>query len=93
MLFRSPVVAGPYIFNAQALYDEMYDEVCAIPAKDAADLRRHLIGMMTYPHIRGQMRDAALRYAARQGASLKAAMDLLEPLLPERSTASPWPSE
>lgn len=86
-----PVVAGPHVFNAQALYDEMYDEVCAIPAKDAVDLRRHLIGMMTYPHIRSQMRDAALRYAARQGASLKTAMDLLEPLLPERSTASPWP--
>jgi 3-deoxy-D-manno-octulosonic-acid transferase len=77
-----PLVTGPHHFNAAELYGEMFAEVCAIEAADQAALARHLKGLMTYPQIRRQMRDAALDYAERQGAALQAAMALIEPLLP-----------
>ena len=77
-----PLVTGPHHFNAAELYGEMFAEVCAIEAADEAALGRHLKGLMTYPHIRRQMRDAALDYAERQGAALEAALALIAPLLP-----------
>jgi 3-deoxy-D-manno-octulosonic-acid transferase len=77
-----PVVTGPHVFNAAELYAEMLAEVAAIEAADGAALARHLKGLMTYPHIRRQMAEAGLDYAARQGAALEAALALIEPLLP-----------
>ena len=77
-----PVVTGPHIFNAAELYDEMFACDAAIPAADAETLTRHLKGLMANPQIRLQMSDAGLAYAARQGATLEAALDLLNPLLP-----------
>ena len=77
-----PVVTGPYVFNAAELYDEMFGCVAAMPAADAETLTRHLKGLMANPQIRRQMSDAGLAYAARQGATLEAALDLLNPLLP-----------
>ena len=77
-----PVVTGPYVFNAAELYDEMFACVAAMPAADAETLTRHLKGLMANPQIRRQMSDAGLAYAARQGATLEAALDLLIPLLP-----------
>ena len=77
-----PVVTGPYVFNAAELYDEMFACVAAMPAADAETLTRHLKGLMANPQIRRQMSDAGLAYAARQGATLEAALDLLNPLLP-----------
>lgn len=77
-----PVVTGPDVFNAAELYDEMFACVAAIPAKDGRDLTRHLTGLLENPLIRRQMSDAGLAYAACQGATLEAGMDLLHPLLP-----------
>jgi 3-deoxy-D-manno-octulosonic-acid transferase len=77
-----PVVTGPHVFNAAELYAEMFAEVAAIEAADVAALARHLRGLTTYPHIRRQVSEAGLDYAARQGAALDAALALIEPLLP-----------
>lgn len=77
-----PVVTGPHVFNAAELYDEMFSDVAAIAAADGAALARHLKGLTTYPHIRRQLAEAGLDYAARQGAALDAALVLIEPLLP-----------
>jgi 3-deoxy-D-manno-octulosonic-acid transferase len=78
----APVVTGPHVFNAAELYDEMFAEVAAIAAADGAALARHLKGLTAYPHIRRQMAEAGLDYAARQGAALDTALALIEPLLP-----------
>lgn len=75
-----PVVTGPAVFNAQALYDEMIAEAAAIIADDAAALARHMAGLLTYPQIGRRMGEAALAYAARQGAALDAALDQLAPM-------------
>ena len=77
-----PLVTGPDHFNAAELYEEMFAEVAAIEAANEAALARHLEGLMTYPQIRRQMGDAALTYAERQGAALRAALALIEPLVP-----------
>lgn len=77
-----PVVTGPHTFNADELYDEMLSWVACLRADTPADLPRHLKGLITYNIVRRQISDAALDYAARQGAALDAAMALLEPRLP-----------
>jgi 3-deoxy-D-manno-octulosonic-acid transferase len=77
-----PVITGPHVFNAAELYGEMFAEVAAIEAADGADLARHLKGLLAYPHIRRQISEAGLDYAARQGAALDAALALIEPLAP-----------
>lgn len=77
-----PVVTGPHTFNADELYDEMLSWVACLRAEDTPDLARHLKGLITYNIVRRQISDAALDYAARQGAALDAAMALLEPRLP-----------
>ncbi|MFM1959421.1 MAG: hypothetical protein RL588_938 [Pseudomonadota bacterium] len=77
-----PVLTGPDITNSADVYGEMFDEVCALTARDEADLRRKLEGLLGQPALRRRMREAALGYAARQGESLSAALDDLAPLLP-----------
>jgi 3-deoxy-D-manno-octulosonic-acid transferase len=77
-----PVVTGPDVFNAAELYGEMFAEVAAIEAADGAALARHLKGLVAFPHIRRQISEAGLDYAARQGAALDAALALIAPLLP-----------
>lgn len=77
-----PVITGPHTFNAEDLYDEMLSWVACIRADAPADLPRHLKGLITYNIVRRQISDAALDYAARQGAALESAMALLEPRLP-----------
>jgi 3-deoxy-D-manno-octulosonic-acid transferase len=78
----TPVITGPHVFNAAELYAEMLAEVAAIEARDGAALARHLRGLVDFPHIRRQISEAGLDYAARQGAALDAALGLIEPLLP-----------
>ena len=77
-----PILTGPHAFNAADLYAEMFAEACAIEAADGPALARHIAGLLANPMIARRMGEAALAYAARQGAALDAAMRLLEPLLP-----------
>jgi len=76
-----PVIAGPYVFNAADLYDEMLDMVGAISARDEGDLTRHLKGLIANPHIRRRLADAALAYAARQGSAREVVMGAILPLI------------
>jgi 3-deoxy-D-manno-octulosonic-acid transferase len=75
-----PVLTGPAVFNAQALYDEMSAEAAAIFAEDEAAVARHMAGLLTYPQIARRMGEAAMAYAERQGAALDAALDRLAPM-------------
>lgn len=77
-----PVITGPHVFNARAIYDDLLAEAAAIEAEDPAALYRHISGLLTYPHIARRMGEAGLAYAERQGAALDAALERLEPLLP-----------
>ncbi|MCA6226860.1 MAG: 3-deoxy-D-manno-octulosonic acid transferase [Phenylobacterium sp.] len=83
----APVITGPDIANAADVYDEMFDEACAIPARDAADLRRKLAGLLADPVLRRRMREAALAYAARQEQTLADGLEDLAPLLPAREAS------
>ena len=78
-----PVVTGPDVFNARAIYDEMLAEAAAIEARDAQALARHVCGLLAYPRIARRMGEAGLAYAERQGGALERALDQLEPLLPK----------
>ncbi len=78
----APVVTGPHMFNAAAIYEAMFDRVAALPAADGIELRRHLTGLLAYPDLRRQVGEAGLDFAEAQGAALQAALALLEPLLP-----------
>ena len=78
----TPVVTGPQVSNAAAVYEAMLDETAAISAADGADLRRHLAGLLAYPDIRARIGEAGFDFAQAQGAALDTALDLLEPLLP-----------
>ncbi|MDO9429919.1 MAG: 3-deoxy-D-manno-octulosonic acid transferase [Phenylobacterium sp.] len=77
-----PIVTGPHIFNAAAIYAQMFIEVAAIETPDAATLTRDLRGLLTQPLIARRIGEAALTYAQRQGAALDEALTLLKPLLP-----------
>jgi 3-deoxy-D-manno-octulosonic-acid transferase len=77
-----PIVTGPHIFNAAAIYAHMFIEVAAIETPDAAILTRDLRGLLTQPLIARRIGEAALTYAERQGAALDEALALLKPLLP-----------
>ncbi|HQP21653.1 MAG TPA: glycosyltransferase N-terminal domain-containing protein, partial [Phenylobacterium sp.] len=77
-----PIVTGPHVFNAQATYEAMFDEVAAIPAVDEAALARHIAGLIDYPHIARRIGQAALAHAGRQGQALNRALDLILPLVP-----------
>ena len=78
----APVITGPDIANAADVYGEMFDEVCALTARDGPDLRRKLAGLLADPMLRRRMREATLGYAARQGQALEDALEDLEPRLP-----------
>ena len=78
----TPLVTGPQVFNAAAIYEAMLDQTAAISAADGADLRRHLAGLLACPDIRARIGEAGLDFAQAQGAALDVALDLLEPLLP-----------
>ncbi len=77
-----PIVTGPHAFNAADLYAAMFAEACAIEAADGAALARHIRGLLDNPAIARRMGEAALAFAARQGAALDQALAQLEPLLP-----------
>ncbi|WP_374469807.1 3-deoxy-D-manno-octulosonic acid transferase [Phenylobacterium sp.] len=77
-----PIVTGPEVFNAADTYREMFSEAAAIEARDAAELSRHVAGLLANPRIARRIGGAAQAYAARQGEALDAALALLEPLLP-----------
>lgn len=77
-----PIVTGPHAFNAADLYAAMLAEACAIEAADGAGLARHIRGLLDNPAIARRMGEAALAFAARQGAALDQALAQLEPLLP-----------
>ncbi len=78
----APIVTGPHVFNARAIFDDLIAEVGAIEAADQEALARHLRGLLTYPEIARRLGRAALSYSERQGAALKSAMTLIHPLLP-----------
>lgn len=77
-----PIITGPHIFNAAAIYAQMFIEVAAIETPDTAILTRDLRGLLTQPLIARRIGEAALTYAERQGAALDEALALLKPLLP-----------
>jgi 3-deoxy-D-manno-octulosonic-acid transferase len=77
-----PMITGPHAFNAREVYDEMFAEVAALEAADAAMLTRHIAGLLENPLIARRIGEAALSYAERQGAALDQALALLEPLMP-----------
>jgi len=83
----APVITGPDIANAADVYGEMFDEVCALMARDGPDLRRKLAGLLADPVLRRRMREAALAYAARQEQTLADALEDLAPLLPAREVS------
>ena len=78
----APVVTGPHVFNAAAIYDAMFDRVAALSAADGAELRRHLAGLLAYPDIRRRIGQAGLDFAQAQGAALQTALAALAPLMP-----------
>ena len=53
-----------------------------IEARDDAALTRHIGGLLRNPAIARRMGEAGLDFAGRQAAELRAAMVLIEPLLP-----------
>lgn len=77
-----PILTGPHIFNAAAIYAQMFVEVAAIETPDAETLTRDLRGLLTQPLIARRIGEAALTFAERQGAALDEAIALLKPLLP-----------
>lgn len=77
-----PILTGSHVFNAADAYADLFADAAAIEAADAAALERHVRGLLTYPAIARRMGEAALAYAARQGAALDGALARLEPLLP-----------
>jgi 3-deoxy-D-manno-octulosonic-acid transferase len=77
-----PILTGRYAFNAQDVYADMFSEVCAIEARDGPALSRHVRGLLDNPAIARRMGEAALAFAARQGAALDQALAHLDPLLP-----------
>ena len=83
----APVITGPDIANAADVYGEMFDEVCALMARDGPDLRRKLAGLLADPVLRRRMREAALAYAARQEQTLADALEDLAPLVPAREVS------
>jgi 3-deoxy-D-manno-octulosonic-acid transferase len=76
------IVTGPYVFNAEEIYAEMFADAAAIAAADPQALARHITGLLANPAIARRTGEAALDYAGRQSAALTAAMALIEPLLP-----------
>ncbi len=76
------ILTGPSVFNAQATYQAMFEEVAALCAPDGAALTRHLWGLLDNPAIARRMGEAALAHAAQYGAALEAALAQLAPLLP-----------
>lgn len=76
------LVTGPHVANAQSLYDAMFAEAAAIPARDAAGLAEHIRGLLQNPTIARRIGLAAQDFAGRQSQALEAAMALIEPLLP-----------
>lgn len=76
------VVTGPHVANAREVYAEMLSEAAALQASDPAALARHLRGLLGFPQIARRVGEAAFAYAERQGAALRAALDLIDPLLP-----------
>lgn len=77
-----PTVTGPHMFNAQDIYEALFREVAALPARDPGDLARQLGGLLDNPMIARRIGEAALSFAERQGAALDQALALLDPLLP-----------
>lgn len=77
-----PLVTGPHVFNAEAIYAEMRADAAMIAAADGAALARHIAGLLANPTIARRTGEAAQAYAARQGAALAQAMTLIAPLLP-----------
>jgi 3-deoxy-D-manno-octulosonic-acid transferase len=77
-----PILTGPHAFNAADVYAELLAQAAAIEAVEAADLARHIRGLLDYPAIALRMGEAALAYANRQGAALDQALARLQPLLP-----------
>lgn len=75
------ILTGPHAFNARDLYDEMIARACAIET-EPADLARHIRGLLDNPMIVRRVGEAALAYAAAQGAALDDALAVLDPLLP-----------
>ncbi|RAK58291.1 3-deoxy-D-manno-octulosonic acid transferase [Phenylobacterium deserti] len=78
----APMITGPHVFNARAMYDDLLAEAGVIEAADGEALARHIGGLLAYPHIARRVGEAAFTYAERQGAALKSAMTLIHPLLP-----------
>ena len=77
-----PIITGRYAFNAKDVYADMFGTVCAIEARDGPALSRHVRGLLDNPAIARRMGEAALSFAARQGAALDQALAQLDPLLP-----------
>lgn len=77
-----PVVTGPHVENAAAIYADLFADVGAIEAADPQALARHVHGLLANPMIARRVGEAALAYACRQGEALEAAMALIDPLLP-----------
>jgi len=71
------IVTGRHVANAQELYAEMLAEAAAIQAGDAPALARHLRGLLANPQIVRRIGEAAQDYAARQNATLQAALPLI----------------
>jgi 3-deoxy-D-manno-octulosonic-acid transferase len=76
------IVTGPHVFNNASTYGEMFDEVAAIEAVDAAALARHVRGLLENPMIARRIGEAAFGYAQRQQGALDEALARLEPLSP-----------
>ena len=77
-----PVITGPHVFNARAVYDELLAEAAAIEASDTRALARHVSGLLGNPRIARRIGEGGLAYAERQGGALERALAELEPLLP-----------
>jgi 3-deoxy-D-manno-octulosonic-acid transferase len=77
-----PIVSGPHVENAAAIYAGLHADAAAIEAVDPPALARHVAGLLANPMIARRIGEAAAAFAGRQGEALETAMGLLEPLLP-----------
>ncbi|HMO42981.1 MAG TPA: 3-deoxy-D-manno-octulosonic acid transferase [Phenylobacterium sp.] len=77
------VITGPEVFNAQSLYDQLFEACAVLFARDGADLARHMAGLLDNPVIARRMGEAAQAVARRGDAALERALEHIWPLLPE----------
>ncbi|WP_091742035.1 3-deoxy-D-manno-octulosonic acid transferase [Phenylobacterium immobile] len=77
-----PILTGPYVANAQSIFDALAERGAALIPEGEAELARDLAGLLGEPQIARRMAEAARTYAEQQGEALDVALAALARLLP-----------